>query len=162
MSRFRIKLSQALEIIETIEGTIDYSAEEINDVIKSLTFTLKAKAYDVVYRDYAELIVADEMGYFDPTALVRADGEDIEDTVLANLTMWNEDTCESINDAILALRAKKGTLDRVEDTTVTGPDSISGGYLVQSDNGASDNGQEYTFTGGVKSAYSLVSTKNSK
>lgn len=133
----------------------DYSAEEINDVIKSLTFTLKAKAYDVVYKDYAELIVADEMGYFDPVALVRADGEDIEDTVLANLTMWNEDTCKSINDAILALRAKKGVLDRVEDTAVTGPDSISGGYLVQSDNGSSDNGQEYTFTGNVNSAYSL-------
>lgn len=136
-----------------------YSTEAINDTIKALTFTMKAKAYDVAYKDYAELIVDDEMGYFDPTMLTLADGTEVtnaKDSVISSLTMWNKDTCYSINDAILALRQKKGTLDRVEDSSVTGPTSLTGGYKVGVDTG-SDLGENYEYTGGVTSSYTLDS-----
>lgn len=134
-----------------------YSVDSINETIKSLAYTVKAKAYDVVYKDYVELIVDDEMGYFDPTMVTLADGTDVadaKDTIISSLVMWNADTCDSINDAILALRQKKGTLDRVDDSTVTGPTSIAGGYKVGVDS-AADNEQEYSYTGGITSAYSL-------
>lgn len=136
-----------------------YSTEAINDTIKALTFTMKAKAYDVAYKDYAELIVDDEMGYFDPTMLTLADGTEVtgaKDSVISSLTMWNKDTCYSINDAILALRQKKGTLDRVEGSSVTGPTSLTGGYKVGVDTG-SDLGENYEYTGGVTSSYTLDS-----
>ena len=136
-----------------------YSTEAINDTIKALTFTMKAKAYDVAYKDYAELIVDDEMGYFDPTMLTLANGTkvtDAKDSVISSLTMWNKDTCYSINDAILALRQKKGTLDRVEDSSVTGPTSLTGGYKVGVDSG-SDLDENYEYTGGVTSLYTLDS-----
>lgn len=134
-----------------------YSIDSINETIKSLAYTVKAKAYDVVYKDYVELIVDDEMGYFDPTMVTLADGTDVadaKDTIISSLVMWNADTCDSINDAILALRQKKGTLDRVDDSTVTGPTSIAGGYKVGVDS-AADNEQEYSYTGDITSAYSL-------
>lgn len=136
-----------------------YSTEAINDTIKALTFTMKAKAYDVAYKDYAELIVDDEMGYFDPTMLTLANGTkvtDAKDSVISSLTMWNKDTCYSINDAILALRQKKGTLDRVEDSSVTGPTSLTSGYKVGVDSG-SDLDENYEYTGGVTSLYTLDS-----
>ena len=136
-----------------------YSTEAINDTIKTFTFAMKAKAYDVAYKDYAELIVDDEMGYFDPTMLTLADGTattNAKDTVISSLTMWNKDTCYSINDAILALRQKKGTLDRVEDSNITGPTSLTGGYKVGVDT-ASDLDENYDYTGGVKSLYTLDS-----
>lgn len=136
-----------------------YSTEAINDTIKTFTFAMKAKAYDVAYKDYAELIVDDEMGYFDPTMLTLADGTattHAKDTVISSLTMWNKDTCYSINDAILALRQKKGTLDRVEDSNITGPTSLTGGYKVGVDT-ASDIDENYEYTGGVTSLYTLDS-----
>ena len=136
-----------------------YSTEAINDTIKTFTFAMKAKAYDVAYKDYAELIVDDEMGYFDPTMLTLADGTattNAKDTVISSLTMWNKDTCYSINDAILALRQKKSTLDRVEDSNITGPTSLTGGYKVGVDT-ASDLDENYDYTGGVKSLYTLDS-----
>lgn len=136
-----------------------YSTEAINDTIKTFTFAMKAKAYDVAYKDYAELIVDDEMGYFDPTMLTLADGTattNAKDTVISSLTMWNKDTCYSINDAILALRQKKGTLDRVEDSNITGPTSLTGGYKVGVDT-ASDLDENYEYTGGVTSLYTLDS-----
>lgn len=136
-----------------------YSTEAINDTIKTFTFAMKAKAYDVAYKDYAELIVDDEMGYFNPTMLTLADGTattHAKDTVISSLTMWNKDTCYSINDAILALRQKKGTLDRVEDSNITGPTSLTGGYKVGVDT-ASDLDENYEYTGGVTSLYTLDS-----
>lgn len=136
-----------------------YSTEAINDTIKAFTFTMKAKAYDVAYKDYAELIVDDEMGYFDPTMLTLADGTavaDAKDSVISSLTMWNQGACDSINDAILALRQKKGTLDRVEDSSITGPTSLTGGYKVGADTG-SDLDENYEYTGGVTSLYTLDS-----
>lgn len=136
-----------------------YSTEAINDTIKAFTFTMKAKAYDVAYKDYVELIVDDEMGYFDPTMLTLADGTaatDANDSVISSLTMWNQDTCDSINDAILALRQKKGVLDRVEDSSITGPTSLTGGYKVGVDTD-SDLDENYEYTGGVTSLYTLDS-----
>lgn len=49
------------------EGT--YDTTEVLDKINELTDTYKAKAYDVVYNDYAELVVEDEMGYYNPAFL---------------------------------------------------------------------------------------------
>lgn len=136
-----------------------YSTEAINDTIKTFTFAMKAKAYDVAYKDYAELIVDDEMGYFDPTMLTLADGTattNAKDTVISSLTMWNKDICYSINDAILALRQKKGTLDRVKNSNITGPTSLAGGYKVGVDTG-SDLDENYAYPDGVKSLYTLDS-----
>lgn len=151
--------TQKVVVAGLVDGfdSSSYSVDSINETIKSLAYTVKAKAYDVVYKDYVELIVDDEMGYFDPTMVTLADGTDLadaKDTVISSLVMWNADTCDSINDAILALRQKKGTLDRVDDSTITGPTSIAGGYKVGVDS-ASDNDQEYSYTGDVTSAYSL-------
>jgi hypothetical protein len=117
-----------------------YSSEEVNTAIKALTYTLKAKAYDVVYKDYAELIVADEMGYFDPTQIgtgsnrdtgkITGSQTDVRDSVIKNVTMWNADNCKSINDAILALRQKKGVLDVAETSAFAGISDVQGGYTV--------------------------------
>ena len=46
-----------------------YDIEEVAEEIKKLTTTYTAKGYDVIYNDYAELVVEDEMGYFDPAFL---------------------------------------------------------------------------------------------
>lgn len=113
-----------------------YNVDEINDYIKtSLTTTIKAKAYNVVYRDYAELIVEDEMGYFNPNQLASnstiTTAYSGTDTVLTNATQWKADTdCESINDAIDALRKKKMGIDFPEASTLGTLTSISGGYEV--------------------------------
>lgn len=117
-----------------------YSSEEVNTAIKALTYTLKAKAYDVVYKDYVELIVADEMGYFDPTQIgtgsnrdtgkITGSQADVRDSVIKNVTMWNADNCKSINDAILALRQKKGVLDVAETSAFAGISDVQGGYTV--------------------------------
>lgn len=117
-----------------------YSSEEVNTAIKALTYTLKAKAYDVVYKDYVELIVADEMGYFDPTQIgtgsnrdtgkITGSQADVRDSVIKNVTMWNADNCKSINDAILALRQKKGVLDVAEISAFAGISDVQGGYTV--------------------------------
>lgn len=46
-----------------------YELDEVKEAIEKLTDTFKAKAYDVVYEDYAELVVEDEMGYYNPLFL---------------------------------------------------------------------------------------------
>ena len=117
-----------------------YSTEEVNATIKALTYTIKAKAYDVVYKDYSELIVADEMGYFDPTQIgtganretgkITGAQTDVTDTIIKNVTMWNADTCKSINDAILALRQKKDVLDVAKSTALAGLSGVEGGYKI--------------------------------
>lgn len=136
-----------------------YSTEEVNAAIKALTYTVKAKAYDVVYKDYAELIVADEMGYFDPTQIGtganREEGKitgtqaDVTDTIIKNVTMWNADNCKSINDAILALRQKKGILDVAESAALAGLSGIEGGYVVgeKAAQNATDETGEYAYDG---------------
>ena len=140
-----------------------YDIDEINAALKSLTQSYKAKAYDVSYGTYAELVVEDEMGYYNPKFLGggynKADGviepfvsgsgatvaqaqaeyrewaEDNKgcDIAIANATMWGNDTHYSINDAIDALKQKKLLLDAAETNGLSGVESIFGGYKVTSD-----------------------------
>lgn len=125
-----------------------YNIEDVNTRIKDMTQSVSAKAYDVSYSDYAELVVEDEMGYFNPgfigTEYNKLTGEvkfvsesnkytDLEnyDTALALADMWKDDErCTSINDAIEALRAKKAIVDANSTVENKGIKSISGGYKV--------------------------------
>lgn len=124
-----------------------YNAEDVNAKIKDMTQTISAKAYDVTYSDYAELIVEDEMGYFNPafigTSYDKVAGTvkfvsetnkytdlDKYDAAIASADMWNKDNCKSINDAIEALRAKKAIVDVSTASGNKGVKSISGGYTV--------------------------------
>jgi hypothetical protein len=145
-----------------------YSVEDVATAIKELTYTFKAKAYDVTYKDYAELLVEDEMGYYNPNRLGSVLGEGKqsiitgytgEDTVLLNAIQWKENEgCLSINDAIDALKAKKKAIDTGAESTLAGLNGISGGYEVSA-NGPDAEG-EYTLKAGnasVTSTYTLAS-----
>lgn len=138
------------------EGT--YDVAEVNEYIKGITTTFSAKAYDVTYADYAELVVEDEMGYFNNEFLgygYNRDGntasvdfftsdydyndwiEDIgalNDAAIANAIMWEDGVHYSINDAIDALRQKQLTIDVSENSGRAGIKSIFGGYKVSSKN----------------------------
>lgn len=46
-----------------------YDTEEVDKALLELKQKYEAKAYEVVYSEYAELVVEDEMGYFDPFLL---------------------------------------------------------------------------------------------
>ena len=105
-----------------------YDAEDVMTTISSLTATITAKAYDVQYSDYAELIVEDEMGYFNPAYLGGSYTKGAEgsgevdfftadntyttwaeklsgvDQAIANSEMWGKAEHDSINDAIDALK----------------------------------------------------------
>lgn len=136
-----------------------YDVDEVNELLKGLTQSYKAKAYDVSYGTYAELVVEDEMGYYNPCFLgngydkaagtIDAFGSTVSDaqseyrewatdshgcdTAIANATMWGDDTHYSINDAIDALKQKKLLLDAAESDSATGIEGIFGGYKVASE-----------------------------
>ena len=137
-----------------------YDVEEVDEALKALTQSYKAKAYDVSYGNYAELVVEDEMGYYNPLFLggsydkasgtiepfattTVADARDEyrewaednkgADIAIANATMWGNNTHYSINDAIDALKQKKLLLDAAETSTLSGINDIYGGYKVTSD-----------------------------
>lgn len=138
-----------------------YDLEEINDVIAQLRDTVEAKAYDVTYTDYAELVVKDEMGYYNPKFLgkdyrrvhgvgaITFFGEggyrntfgDNVDEAIENAVMWSDGIHYSINDAIDALRQKQLILDASEASGVAGISDIFGGYRVSSDE-SPDPGKE--------------------
>lgn len=125
-----------------------YNVEDVNTRIKDMTQSISAKAYDVSYKDYAELIVEDEMGYFNPHFIgteynklkgeVNFISEDNKytdfatyDSALALADMWKDnEKCSSINDAIAALRAKKAIVDANATVESKGIKSISGGYEI--------------------------------
>lgn len=148
-----------------------YDLEEVQTQISALTTTYTAKAYDVTYRDYAELLVEDEMGYYNPSFLgstytETADGgyniEDAyngSDVILSAATMWGADQHKSINDAIEALRQKKQSLDGAEASSLAGLNSISGGYnvnVIGSSNGTDEAGEySYNDTEDSTSNYTL-------
>lgn len=132
------------------EGT--YDLDEINEAISKLTSSIDAKAYDVTYNDYAELVVEDEMGYFNPAFLGKDYvrklssgsitffgkdgykeyvGENV-DVAIRDAVMWSDGVHYSINDAIDALRQKKLVLDASEENGAVGIDSVFGGYKVGS------------------------------
>ena len=147
--------------------TNTYSVEDINAGIAELTTTYKAKAYNVVYKSYAELVVDDEMGYYNPNFLgttvdktlgtiagsyataTLAKGKDL---ALAGSVQWVDDEdCLSINDAIDALKKKKQTLDVATEANVAGFASVSGGYPISDTlaiNGT-DVAGTYTYSAGL-------------
>jgi hypothetical protein len=141
-----------------------YDVSEVIETIKSLTETFEAKAYDVVYNDYAELVVEDEMGYFNPyflgkdynkstktispfVATAKIGTETVKekymawavknagvDRAIATAEMWGNDEHYSINDAIDALKQKKKIIDVGEADGAAGIESIFGGYKVVDSN----------------------------
>lgn len=128
-----------------------YEIDEIDKAISQLTQSFQAKAYDVVYNSYAELSVEDEMGFYNEKFLGSAYDQTSEtvsffntladyetwarakngvDTVLAQTTMWENDTHYSINDAIEALRQQQKIIDATNTEGVTSIASLYGGYKV--------------------------------
>lgn len=131
-------------VVLGLDGNFDLGSYVIDDVTSAIqelaSKTYKAKAYDVVYKDYAELIVDDEMGYFNPKQ-VAADiaitkeysGTNLikgVDTIIANAEMWGNGVHYSINDAIAALRQKKAALDQGDAGVKSVLQNVDGGYLV--------------------------------
>lgn len=128
-----------------------YDLDEVRAAISNLTRIYSAKAYDVLYTDYAELVVEDEMGYYNPNYLGNnyqrkidgstsitffTDGRTYEsmyddiDFALDGAEMWGKDEHYSINDAIDALKQKKKVIDTGEESGLVGINSIYGGYKV--------------------------------
>ena len=165
-------------VVLGLAGNFDagsYLLDDVTEAIKMLNSkTYKAKAYDVTYKNYAELVVDDEMGYFNPNFLAEnltaektidtAYGtgtylKNPADSVLVNAEMWKENSgCLSINDAIDALRKKKKSLDQGAESTLGKIKAIEGGYSVSDDltMGATDSTGKYSYTEStVKSSYAL-------
>ena len=160
-----------------------YDVDEVKEEIKNLHTFYSAKAYNVTYTDYAELIVEDEMGYYnqnflaagnsykrndngsasvthfttDSTYKTYATANNGIDYAIANATMWGAAEHESINDAIEALKQKKKIIDASADSKLTGLNRIYGGYKVNSTHpeaGSTDLSNEYSYTvGGVTGNY---------
>ena len=130
-----------------------YDLEEVDEAIKELRDTIEAKAYDVVYTDYAELLVEDEMGYYLPQQLgyyldkknqtvsfFTPDGVTYGDWsktkrgtdlgIYNAVNTWGDDTHYSINDAIDALKEEKKLIDGGAEFTQTGYTRVFGGYKV--------------------------------
>lgn len=140
------------------EGT--YDIEEIDTYLKTLTTVFNAKAYNVIYDDYAELVVEDEMGFYRNDFLGYAYNKNngsgdasvdfftsgmtyrdwvetnslLKDNAIANAVMWEDGVHYSINDAIEALRQKQLILDASEPSGTSGLKTIFGGYRVSSKN----------------------------
>ena len=130
-----------------------YDLEEVDEAIKELRHTIEAKAYDIVYTDYAELLVEDEMGYYLPQQLgyyldkksqtvsfFTPDGVTYGDWsktkrgtdlgIYNAVSTWGDDTHYSINDAIDALKEEKKLIDSGAEFTQTGYTRVFGGYKV--------------------------------
>lgn len=129
-----------------------YDEAEINEAIKELTDTIEAKAYDITYTDYAEIVVEDEMGYYLPQQLGYAydkktkaislfnagytyqqyatskKGEDLG--IGSAVFTWGDGKHYSINDAIDALKQEKQVIDHSVDTATTGYTRVFGGHKV--------------------------------
>lgn len=121
----------------------DYDVSDVDELLNALTTAFIAKAYDVTYGTYAELVVEDEMGYYNPKFLgLHYDkatqtidtnystlSADKQDGALANAVMWGKDTHFSINDAIAALRQELLRID-ADSTSAEGIAKLFGGYKV--------------------------------
>lgn len=129
-----------------------YDLEEVDEAIKELRDTIEAKAYDITYTDYAELLVEDEMGYYLPQQLgyyldkksqtvsffdsgvtygdwsKTKRGTDLG--IYNAVNTWGDDTHYSINDAIDALKEEQKLLDGGADFAETGYTRVFGGYKV--------------------------------
>ena len=137
-----------------------YDLEEVDEAIKELRDTIEAKAYDITYTDYAELLVEDEMGYYLPqqlgyyldkkTQTVSFFNQDVAygdwsktkrgtDLGIYNaVNTWGDDTHYSINDAIDALKEEKKLLDGSTDFVETEYTRVFGGYKVTGKASVSD------------------------
>ena len=137
-----------------------YDLEEVDEAIKELRDTIEAKAYDITYTDYAELLVEDEMGYYLPQQLgyyldkksqtvsffdsgvtygdwsKTKRGTDLG--IYNAVNTWGDDTHYSINDAIDALKEEQKLLDGSADFTETGYTRVFGGYKVTGKASVSD------------------------
>ncbi len=144
-------------VVLGIDGNFDLGSYVIDDVTSAIqelaSKTYKAKAYDVTYKDYAELIVDDEMGYFNPnqvtlngTLYKDAESQRGKDNVITNAVMWGGNTHYSINDAIAALRQKKASLDQGDAGVDSILQNVEGGYLVTDGitTGGTDENGKYT------------------
>lgn len=169
--------SQEPVVIVGLTGLLDevnYELDDVKDYIKSLTEEYYAKAYDVKYSDYCELLVEDEMGYFDPqflgstytpsgsTKVIKSFGSESDyekfatakkgiDFAISQATTWENGEHESINDAIDALRAKKLVIDTGEDNGISGIDKIHGGYKVTGLSGWGDSDSKKNYPTPAKS-----------
>lgn len=144
-------------VVVGLAGKFDegsYDMDEIKEAFAKLTDSIEAKAYDVTYTDYAELVVEDEMGYFNPkflgygfsrtngngrinffadaNAYIKYVGAEKYDVAIAGATMWGDNVHYSINDAIDALRQKRLVLDAAADNGAAGLAGVFGGYKVAS------------------------------
>ena len=152
-----------------------YNVSEVKNTIASLTRTFSAKAYNITYSDFAELIVEDEMGYFNPKYLGNTYVRSVDgagsitfftgsntyasaytntDAALESVTMWGKDEHYSINDAIDALKQKKLSIDISDSSSAAGIGNVYGGYKVNDEKpnaGATDlitsNKYEYSSNG---------------
>ena len=158
----------------TLTGTAswtdaDYDVASIDEALGNLTTSFTAKAYDVVYNSYAELVVNDEMGYYNPNFLgtdydkkngivdpsgvsnytTYAEGKKGIDLFLAGATMWGKDEHYSINDAIDALRQQQKILDADDTLGQGGIVGLYGGYRVTDSElptiGQIDNASDYIY-----------------
>ncbi|GEM_PF-866063 len=129
-----------------------YDLEEVDETIKELRDTIEAKAYDITYTDYAELLVEDEMGYYLPQQLGYYLDKKTQTVSFFNqavtygdwsktkrgtdlgiynaVNTWGDDTHYSINDAIDALKEEKKLLDGSADFVETEYTRVFGGYKV--------------------------------
>lgn len=128
-----------------------YDLEEVDAAIKELTDTIEAKAYDITYTDYAELVVEDEMGYYLPQQLGAAydkktkavtffgangyaawakNRKGIDPGIQSAINTWGDDTHYSINDAIDALKQQSKLIDAGAEFSNTGFTRVFGGYKV--------------------------------
>ena len=147
--------SETKVVVVGIVGSVSeglYDITEVNKAINLLTDTYKAKAYDVTYSDYAELLVENEMGFYVPQQLGSAYNKQAGTITLFNqsntyynfasarkgvdtgiynaINTWGDDTHYSINDAIDALKQKAKTLDGAEGSGEAGYTRVFGGYKV--------------------------------
>lgn len=129
-----------------------YDFEEIDAAIKEMKDTIEAKAYDITYTDYAELVVEDEMGYYLPQQLggfydkktesvtffdenttygdFASARKGIDLGIYNAVNTWGDDTHYSINDAIDALKQEQKLIDAGTDFTEAGYTRVFGGYKV--------------------------------
>lgn len=129
-----------------------YDFEEVDEAIKELTDTLEAKAYNVTYTDYAELVVEDEMGYYLPQQLGYARDKKagtvnffneattyadwakarkgVDVGILNAINTWGDDSHYSINDAIDALKEEQKLIDGGDAFAEAGFTRVFGGYKV--------------------------------
>lgn len=128
-----------------------YEISEVDSALKEMTTSIEAKAYDVTYSDYAELIVENEMGFYVPNQLgsqydkatetltyfaangyktFANAGKGIDLGILNAVHTWGNDTHYSINDAIDALKQEAKLIDANENSNTNGYTKAFGGYRV--------------------------------